>query len=156
MIRIKPSERIKIRDLFENKCAYSGKELPKAFELDHVEPLLPFYLQDLIVAKHRNNRLNIVPTFPVINKVKADKTLFVFRTYFLPYISRVCLAYSFNSSSFEKKQLPYHFEAICSLFNISISTPFSGTFYFEENQDRFIHYVEYNDFLRKQHPHLVF
>ncbi|MCK5610551.1 HNH endonuclease [Candidatus Pacearchaeota archaeon] len=91
---MKKSEREKIRNMFDCKCAYCGKDLEKTFHVDHVKPVMRGWNENW---KHRSIRAgkdeidNMVPACPRCNRWKATFTVEEFRMEISEQVNRLRL-----------------------------------------------------------------
>lgn len=117
-----------IRNKYNGRCAYTGKQLGDDWQVDHMTSKCNNEYMRLNIDI--NNIDNLVPALKIVNHYKRDKSLEGFRVYMLNFHKR--LARLPKSTRLEKtaKRIKYMHE-VAEAFDITVNKPFSGEFYFE-------------------------
>lgn len=118
---MKPSERQRVFDKFNGKCAYCGTELQKGWCVDHIEPIghiPPEYQQGSKFMKpHLDNFENMNPSCASCNNYKSSMELETFRSEIEEQIERLRktkptfrLAERYGLIKCEPKNIKFYFE----------------------------------------------
>lgn len=128
------ADRQRIFDKYGGKCAYSGKELPQDWQVDHIEPKRSwmFMLVDDKGNKphNPNDMSNLIPTLKILNHYKRRKNLEEWRKYLLTLHERLKKLPKKTMRAKTTKRKAYLLE-VAGHFGITAETPFCGVFYFE-------------------------
>jgi len=117
-----------IYNKFKGKCAYTGRELEKDWQVDHITPKYRYKWG--IVGGESDNETNLIPTVRIVNHYKRGLDLEQFRKYMLNFHLRFKKLPKNTTVKSTIKRKEY-MNTIASLFDITIDKPFSGIFYFE-------------------------
>lgn len=131
---MKKADRQKVFEKFGGRCAYTGKELPEKWEIDHVEPKSSWKFQqydnDLKRIHDPNSIDNLVPALKIVNHYKRGKDLEMWRTFLLKLHIRLKKMPKKTRVKRTEKRKAYLIE-VASHFGITVDKPFNGIFYFE-------------------------
>lgn len=126
--------RQKVYEKYGGKCAYSGKELPSDWQVDHIEhrSSWKFKLIDGSLNRiHNPNHIdNLIPTLKILNHYKRAKNLKEWREYLLTLHERLKKLPKKTRRVKTARTKEYLLE-VAGHFGITADQPFSGTFYFE-------------------------
>ena len=128
--------RKQVYDKFQGKCAYTGKDLPNDWQVDHVKSQFQhayFYSGDENYNDYKNKVHhidNLLPALRIVNHYKRSLNLEQFRDRMKSF--HVRLAKLPKNTKIEKtKRRIVYMNNIADAFGITIDKPFNGTFYFE-------------------------
>ena len=118
---------------FGGKCAYSGTELEPNWQCDHMESIAVnnwLVYKGCSDEKDINSANNLMPSQKIINHYKRGFGLEGFRKYMKDFHIRLSKLPKNPYVIKSIKRKAYMLE-IARLFDITITKPFSGKFYFE-------------------------
>lgn len=116
---------------FNGLCAYTGKPLGGDWQVDHQEP--HFYSH--MFRRDPNRPDNLFPTLRIVNHYKRCKDLEQFRAYMLTFHERLKRLPKSPRRDKSAKRKEYMLK-VAEAFNITTDSPFSGVFFFENQQPK--------------------
>lgn len=127
-MRIPKKIREEVYNKFNGRCAYTGKELDEKWQVDHITPKVKYIWKGNV--ENMNDINNLFPTISIVNHYKRGEDLEMFRRYMSKFHLRLAKLPKKTSLERTKRRIEY-MNTIAQLFDITIDTPFSGKFYFE-------------------------
>lgn len=135
---IKPSKRDQIFNKFGGKCAYTGKDLPEDWQVDHGIPKSrPIWWQSTVTKRqlgleidNPNDIKNLYPSLGIVNHYKRHLTINEFRYYMSNFHIRLSALPKKPRTPKTKKRIEYMLK-VAEAFGITPGKPFNGKFYFE-------------------------
>ena len=118
------SIRKSVYDKFGGKCAYTGKTLPKDWQVDHIFPLGSNCIG-------LNDIDNLFPALPIVNHYKRCLGLQGFRERMISFHLRLAKLPKKTNCDKTKARIVY-MNKVADAFGITVDNPFSGVFYFEK------------------------
>lgn len=133
--------REQVRLKYNNKCAYTGKELQEGWQVDHVKSIhshsYTVYgsyhpdkhdIKELLGEVHSIN--NLVPCLRIVNHYKRSLDLEGFRLRMRDFHKRLSKLPKnpYAKASIKRKE---YMLSVAYAFDITPDKPFSGVFYFE-------------------------
>lgn len=128
---ISKKDREIIKQKFGGKCAYTGTELKKDWQIDHVEPLIRNCWTKGAMFENNHNLDNMFPVQKIVNNYKGSLDLETFRTWYLGGLHERLKKLPKNPKVEKSIKHKKYLLEVAQLFGIEIDKPFSGTFYFE-------------------------
>lgn len=127
------TDRQKVFDKYGGRCAYTGKELPADWQVDHIVPRRSVHWL-LLSTRDKyfdvNSPGNLVPTFKILNHYKRAKDLKEWREYLIGLHIRIAKLPKKTRVERRQKYKDYMLE-VANHFGITPDKPFDGVFYFE-------------------------
>jgi hypothetical protein len=138
---MKSTERQKVYNKYNGKCAYTGKPLDDKWQVDHVTPKqLASYFYSHISRDAMNCKgdsvhsfENLLPTLRIVNHYKRGFDLEMFRQYMLTFHIRLAKL-PINPKVEKSKNRKKYMLTVAAAFDITPDKPFSGKFYFEKTE----------------------
>lgn len=125
----KAQQRQIIKEKYNGRCAYTGKDLGTDWQIDHVHPKnLNIRLNDKI--EEHDDLKNLLPACRIVNHYKRGFNLEGFRTYMFFFHKRLSTLPKTTKSEKTKTRIDY-MKKVAELFEITPEKRFSGKFYFE-------------------------
>jgi len=128
-MKMTKDKREKIKNKFNGKCAYTGKDLGDDWQIDHVIPKC-LTLQGYHCINEHNSIENLVPALRIVNHYKRSLDLERFRYYMSYFHQRLAKLPKKTRLEKTKKRIEY-MNNIANAFDINVDEPFGGKFYFE-------------------------
>lgn len=122
---MKKSERIKVYNKFNGRCAYCGKSLENDWQVDHLIPKRNGGTDDIS---------NLLPCQKILNHYKRALPLEMFRVDWLGGLHKRLLKLPKNPRTERGKARKEYMLKIAGFFDITPDKPFSGEFYFEKDK----------------------
>lgn len=135
-MKLTKEKRQAVRDKFNGKCAYTGKDLGDDWQVDHVNSQYQhrygysgeFDYVEYMKKVHDIN--NLFPTLRIVNHYKRTKNLYQFRRYMTDFHKRLAKLPKTTRVPATERRIAY-MNNIAKAFDITVDKPFSGVFYFE-------------------------
>lgn len=143
MRKISKSLRAEVYNKYNGKCAYTGKELPGDWQVDHIESVSysvnsAYYMgtpDEITQALDRINHIdNLLPALRIVNHYKRAKNLRQFRSYMMDFHKRLAKLPKNTSVDATKRRKEY-MQKVADAFDITADRPFEGVFYFEKHSN---------------------
>lgn len=125
-----------IKSKYNNKCAYTGKDLDSDWQIDHVRSRYIhsyFYTGEVDYLEYKKQEDvidNLMPTLRIVNHYKRALDLEGFRKYMMTFHIRLSKLPKNTRLEKTKKRIEY-MNKVAAAFDITTDKPFSGKFYFE-------------------------
>ena len=113
-----------VYDKYQGRCAYSGTDLEDNWQIDHVVPRVKGGTSEIE---------NLLPAQRIINHYKRALDLETFRTWFLGGLHIRLGKLPKNPRTEQSFKKNAYLRKVAGLFGIDEQHPFTGKFYFEEN-----------------------
>ena len=139
-MKLTKQQRQAVRDKFDGKCAYTGKDLGDDWQVDHVVSQFKFgytlwgKCKDREEYEERKKEVhhinNLFPALKIVNHYKRSLDLEGFRRYMTDFHKRLAKLPKTTRVPATERRIAY-MNNIADAFDITVDKPFSGLFYFE-------------------------
>ena len=141
---VSQKNRIKIYQMYDGKCAYSGTDLLNDWQIDHIDPVLRKCGLNSVTYPELHTFENMVPCQRIINHYKGSLSLSDFRDWFLGGLHKRLAKLPKNPRTEKSIRKKAYLLEVASFFGITPSQPFSGVFYFEQLETKSSKYSSQN------------